>query len=65
MANFTKENIIVRFGVPHRILSDNGTPFVNRDVRKMLRVLSSEASSVIALLPIREWAGRSNKQNPH
>ncbi|XP_075667627.1 uncharacterized protein LOC142637228 [Castanea sativa] len=36
MANFIKENIIVRFGVPHRIISDNGTPFVNNDVRKML-----------------------------
>ena len=36
VANFIKENIIVRFGVPHRIISDNETPFVNSDVRKML-----------------------------
>ena len=36
MANFIKENTIVRFGVPHRIISDNGTPFVNSEVRKML-----------------------------
>ena len=36
VANFIKENIIARFGVPHRIISDNGTPFVNSDVRKML-----------------------------
>ena len=36
IANFIKENIIVRFGVPHRIISDNGRPFVNSDVRKML-----------------------------
>ena len=36
MANFVKENIIVRFEVPHRIISNNGTPFVNSDVRKML-----------------------------
>ena len=35
-ANFIKENIIVRFGVPHRIISDNDTPFVNSEVRKML-----------------------------
>ena len=35
--NFIKENIIVRFGVPHRIISNNGTPFVNSDVRKMLK----------------------------
>ena len=37
VANFIKENIIVRFGVPHRIISDNGTPFVNSEVRKMLK----------------------------
>ena len=36
VANFIKENIIVRFGVPHRIISDNGTTFVNSEVRKML-----------------------------
>jgi len=36
VANFIKENIIVKFGVPYRIISDNGTPFVNGDVRKML-----------------------------
>ena len=36
VVNFIKENIIVRFGVPQRIISDNGTPFVNSDVRKML-----------------------------
>ena len=36
IANFIKENIIVRFEVPHRIFSDNGTPFVNNEVRKML-----------------------------
>ena len=36
IANFIKENIIVRFGVPRRIISDNGMPFVNSDVRKML-----------------------------
>ena len=36
IANFIKENIIVRFGVPHRIIIDNGTPFVNKEVRKML-----------------------------
>ena len=26
-----------RFGVPHKIISDNGTPFVNSDVRRMLK----------------------------
>ena len=36
VANSIKENIIVRFGVPHRIINNNGTPFVNNEVRKML-----------------------------
>ena len=36
VVNFIKENIIVRFEVLHIIISDNGTPFVNREVRKML-----------------------------
>ena len=36
MENFIKENIIARFGVPQKIISGNDTPFVNREVRKML-----------------------------
>ena len=36
VTNFIKENIIVRFGVPYKIIIDNGTPFVNNEVRKML-----------------------------
>ena len=36
VAKFIKESIIVRFGVSHRIINDNGTTFVNSDVRKML-----------------------------
>ena len=45
IANFIKENIIVRFGVPHRIISDNGTPFVNSNVRKMLN--STKSSTIV------------------
>ena len=36
VANFVKENIIFKFEVPYRIINDNGTPFINSDVRKML-----------------------------
>ena len=36
MTNIINKNIIVRFGVPRRIISDNGTQFVKSDVRKML-----------------------------
>ena len=36
VVNLIKENIIVRFGVSHKIISDNGTPFVNNKLRKIL-----------------------------
>ena len=36
MANFIKEKIIAKFGVPHRIINNNGTPSVNNKERKML-----------------------------
>uniref|UniRef100_A0A2N9IRR7 Integrase catalytic domain-containing protein n=1 Tax=Fagus sylvatica TaxID=28930 RepID=A0A2N9IRR7_FAGSY len=36
VSNFIREHIITRFGIPHKIISDNGTPFVNKDVREVL-----------------------------
>ncbi|XP_075665914.1 uncharacterized protein LOC142635678 [Castanea sativa] len=36
VANFIREHIICRFGIPHKIVTDNGTPFVNKNVRKLL-----------------------------
>ncbi|KAF7839558.1 reverse transcriptase [Senna tora] len=36
VATFIKENIICRFGLPKRILSDNGTPFINKVVSDLL-----------------------------
>ncbi|XP_028124108.1 uncharacterized protein K02A2.6-like [Camellia sinensis] len=36
VSNFIKENIICRFGVPNTILSDNGTPFINKYVKNLL-----------------------------
>ena len=35
VANFLRENIICRFGVPNKIISDNGTPFLNKDVHHL------------------------------
>ncbi|XP_059629956.1 uncharacterized protein LOC132272908 [Cornus florida] len=37
VAAFIKENIICRFGIPHYLLTDNGTPFVNHRVKQLLR----------------------------
>jgi len=35
MANFLRENIICHFGVSNKTISDNGTPFLNKDVRRL------------------------------
>lgn len=29
VGNFIYDNIVYRFGIPKRIISDNGTPFIN------------------------------------
>uniref|UniRef100_A0A2N9EI75 Uncharacterized protein n=1 Tax=Fagus sylvatica TaxID=28930 RepID=A0A2N9EI75_FAGSY len=36
VANFIREHIITHFGIPYKLISDNGTPFVNKDVRELL-----------------------------
>ena len=36
VADFIRKHIICRFGIPHKIVIGNGTPFVNKDVRKLL-----------------------------
>ena len=36
VANFIREHIVCRFGIPHRIINDNGTPFINKDVRRVV-----------------------------
>ncbi|KAJ1397147.1 Ribonuclease H-like superfamily [Sesbania bispinosa] len=36
VVTFIKENIVCRFGLPKRIVSDNGTHFVNAKVKKVL-----------------------------
>uniref|UniRef100_A0A2N9HTM4 Integrase catalytic domain-containing protein n=1 Tax=Fagus sylvatica TaxID=28930 RepID=A0A2N9HTM4_FAGSY len=36
VANFIREHIITRFGIPYKLICDNGTPFVNKDVRELL-----------------------------
>ena len=36
VANFIREHIITRFGIPYKLITDNSTPFINKDVREML-----------------------------
>ena len=35
VANFIWGHIITRFGIPRRLISDNGTPFINRNIKKL------------------------------
>ena len=35
MANFIREHIITRFGIPKRLISDNGTLFINKDMKNL------------------------------
>jgi len=35
VANLLRENIVCHFGVSSKIISDNGTPFLNKDVRQL------------------------------
>jgi hypothetical protein len=36
VANFIREHIFTCFGIPYKLISDNGTPFINKDVREVL-----------------------------
>uniref|UniRef100_A0A2N9G4I2 Integrase catalytic domain-containing protein n=1 Tax=Fagus sylvatica TaxID=28930 RepID=A0A2N9G4I2_FAGSY len=36
VANFIRKHIITRFGIPYKLISDNGTPFINKDMREVL-----------------------------
>ena len=33
VANFIRKHIITRFWIPRRLISDNGTPFINKDMK--------------------------------
>ena len=35
VANFIREHIITRFRIPRRLISDNGTTFINKDMRNL------------------------------
>ena len=36
VSNFVRKHIITQFGIPRRLINDNGTSFVNKDVRSLL-----------------------------
>ena len=36
IANFVREHIITRFRIPKRLISDNGTSFINKDMKGLI-----------------------------
>ena len=36
MKDFIREHIITRFGIPRRLISDNGTLFINKDMKNLI-----------------------------
>ena len=35
VTNFIREHIIIRFRIPRRLISDNGIPFINKDMKNL------------------------------
>ena len=63
VANFLRENIVCRFGVPSKIISNNGTPFLNKDVRRLIEWYSiSHTTSTPYYLKRNGQAEASNKR---
>uniref|UniRef100_A0A2N9FCC3 Integrase catalytic domain-containing protein n=1 Tax=Fagus sylvatica TaxID=28930 RepID=A0A2N9FCC3_FAGSY len=40
------QHIITRFGIPHKIISDNGTPFVNKNVKEVWSIIESSTADL-------------------
>ena len=51
VANFLRENIIRHFGVPKKIISDSGTPFLNKDVCRLTEWYSISQTTSIPYYP--------------
>uniref|UniRef100_A0A2N9F9L1 Uncharacterized protein n=1 Tax=Fagus sylvatica TaxID=28930 RepID=A0A2N9F9L1_FAGSY len=58
VANFIREHIITRFGIPYKLITDNGTPFINKGCTGSARTLPSQASTFYTLLSSR--SGRTS-----
>ena len=51
VANFLRKNIIWGFGVPSKIISKNGTPFLNKDVCHLIEWYSISHMTSISYYP--------------
>ena len=63
VANFLRENIICHFGVPSKIISNNGTPFLNKDVCHLIEWYSISHTTSTPYYPKGNGQGEaSNKR---
>ena len=51
VANFLRENIICHFGVPNEIIFDNDTPFLNKDVSRLIERYSISHTTLTPIIP--------------
>ena len=51
VANFLRENIICHFGVPNEIIFDNDTPFLNKDVSRLIERYSISHTTLTPYYP--------------
>ena len=56
VTNFIREHIITGFGTPKRLISDNGTPFINRDMKNLTEAYCIKAWKVHTILSTRKWS---------
>ena len=51
VANFIREHIITRFRIPRRLISDNGTLFINKDMKGLTEVYYIKHGSSTSYYP--------------
>uniref|UniRef100_A0A2N9GPS6 Uncharacterized protein n=1 Tax=Fagus sylvatica TaxID=28930 RepID=A0A2N9GPS6_FAGSY len=63
VANFIREHIITRFGIPYKLITDNGTPFINKDVREVLEHYQVKHRHSTPYYPQGNGQAEGHKQN--
>jgi penicillin V acylase-like amidase (Ntn superfamily) len=59
--NFIK-SIVFRFGVPHNIITDNGTNFTSKEFKSYCKSMRIKLKFASVAHPKTKWASRESKQ---